>query len=613
MSADDFKAIVKKDVKSLFNLSDDQAVENFMRDYDGQLERIFGLFLPDETVFDEDAWTKDKWDAGKACGYEFNDQQTMATPVALGNKPYIKKLKAPEQINPDRQWKEKAVKWLFTSKHENWNISRAGRGVKRILYDYGASEENRDLCKQFEAFLNAFGDDPLQHKELKNCNSYKDISILFHICYPQFFPPFYTGTQSGYNQITGMKILLDLLKSDLSNSLNFYDYEQYSMVYRIFLWGFHQWVEIKKIFQRKETLHWDYLVYFLAEMETMTNAHKLLQRKKALILYGVPGTGKTYQAEKLASELSGPRNKQHGYDSKDDKTETGKKYYEVLQLHPNYTYQDFVIGIRPQSNEDKITYPLVPGPLYRACAQAARNSENKYTLILDEINRADLSQVFGELMYCLEYRHKELPLAQTAGSIDGIEPIFKTSENEKSTIDDPFEGGKKFYIPDNLYFIGTMNTADKSLSGFDIALRRRFGWYKSTYSKNGLRECINNLCEKEGEKIKSSIVVDNVEQFVQKSQELNNHINDDKDGLGLSEDHEIGHTYFSEIVHILISDEIQHKPSQSDILLTITDYHLRILWQYHILPLLEEYLGFELATKKEKLQSVENTFCQLGK
>ena len=126
----------------------------------------------------------------------------------------------------------------------------------------------------------------------------------------------------------------------------------------------------------------------------------------------------------------------------------GDGYAEVVQFHPEYAYEDFIQGIRPQTRSDGgLEYPMIPGRFLRFC-QEARFREDRCVLIVDEINRANLSRVFGELMYLLEYRGREVPLA----------------------------GGGMLGIPANVRLIGTMNTADRSIALVDHALRRRFAF-----------------------------------------------------------------------------------------------------------------------------------------
>jgi hypothetical protein len=157
-----------------------------------------------------------------------------------------------------------------------------------------------------------------------------------------------------------------------------------------------------------------------------------IERKGQAILYGPPGTGKTFLAEKLAHYL----------------VSGGNGFYDLVQFHPAYSYEEFIQGIRPQSRADgSLAYPVLPGRFLEFCHEARLRS-GRCVLIIDEINRANLSRVFGELMYLLEYRDRDIPLA----------------------------GGGRLAIPANVYLIGTMNTADRSIALVDYALRRRFAF-----------------------------------------------------------------------------------------------------------------------------------------
>jgi len=182
-------------------------------------------------------------------------------------------------------------------------------------------------------------------------------------------------------------------------------------------------------------------LYPLAQMSTDTGLDvpqlerwkRALERKGQTILYGPPGTGKTFVAQKLAQHLIG------GTDG----------FSELVQFHPAYAYEDFMLGIRPKGGgKEALSYPVVRGRFLDFCDRAAGH-DGPCVLILDEINRANLARVFGELMYLLEYRDAQVPL-----SVDG----------------------RPFRIPRNVRLIGTMNTADRSIALVDHALRRRFAF-----------------------------------------------------------------------------------------------------------------------------------------
>lgn len=168
------------------------------------------------------------------------------------------------------------------------------------------------------------------------------------------------------------------------------------------------------------------------QVQELSRWVRAIERKGQAVIYGPPGTGKTYVARNLAKYfLSG-----------------ADGFADLVQFHPAYAYEDFIQGIRPKNRkEGGLDYPVVPGRFLDFCNKAT-NRQGKCVLIIDEINRANLSRVFGELMYLLEYRNSDIPLA----------------------------GGNRFSIPTNVVLIGTMNTADRSIALVDHALRRRFAF-----------------------------------------------------------------------------------------------------------------------------------------
>ena len=204
-----------------------------------------------------------------------------------------------------------------------------------------------------------------------------------------------------------------------------------------------------------------------------------INRKKQAIFQGSPGTGKTFLAQKLAQHL----------------ITGGDGFWELIQFHPAYTYEDFIQGIRPQSEDGKLTYPVVPGRFLQFCQKAAL-CQDTCVLIIDEINRANLSQVFGELMYLLEYRDAKIPLA-------GSEELFS--------------------IPENVRIIGTMNTADRSIALVDHALRRRFAFIKLSPNYDILRQYHEEIEE-----------YFPIEELIEILEEVNQEINDPNYQVGVS-------------------------------------------------------------------------------
>lgn len=158
----------------------------------------------------------------------------------------------------------------------------------------------------------------------------------------------------------------------------------------------------------------------------------LLQEKGQVVLYGPPGTGKTFLAKRLARALAADR----------------PERFAIVQFHPATTYEDFIEGLRPSVTEGQVTYELTPGPLVRMARSAAEDPSGTYVIVIDEINRANLPKVLGELLFLLEYRDEPVRLL--------------------------YRPGEQFTLPRNLYFIGTMNTADRSIALVDAAMRRRF-------------------------------------------------------------------------------------------------------------------------------------------
>ena len=184
----------------------------------------------------------------------------------------------------------------------------------------------------------------------------------------------------------------------------------------------------------------------------------ILERKCQVILYGPPGTGKTHWALRAARDLAALRAFRINYDSLTPQQRdrvSGKSdaaLVRVIGFHPDYGYEDFIEGYRPRvSTDGSLTFALVPGVFRRLCADAESSPELDFYLVIDEINRGDVPRIFGELLTLLE-RDKR-----------GESVLLPMS-------------GDSFRVPSNIFVLGTMNTADRSIALLDVALRRRFGF-----------------------------------------------------------------------------------------------------------------------------------------
>ena len=252
----------------------------------------------------------------------------------------------------------------------------------------------------------------------------------------------------------------------------------------------------------------------------------VLKKKKNIILQGAPGVGKTFAARRLAYSIMGEMD--------DDRI-------EFVQFHQNYSYEDFMMGYKPVEDGFELKY----GIFYRFCQKAANHPDKDYFFIIDEINRGNMSKIFGELLMLIEadYRGKKTTLAYN---------------------------GLGFFVPERLHIIGMMNTADRSLAMIDYALRRRFSFFDMepgfdsegfiTYQKGFANDTFNNL--------------------IGQIKELNKEIMKDKSlGKGFC----IGHSYFCNV------DEC-------------TEEWMKDVVDFDILPMLSEYWFDE----NDRLQHWEN-------
>ncbi len=260
----------------------------------------------------------------------------------------------------------------------------------------------------------------------------------------------------------------------------------------------------------------DFLEEVFMEENQYENIISLLKYKKNIIIQGPPGVGKTFIAKRIAYSIMGEK----------DDSRIG-----MIQFHQNYSYEDFIMGYRPVEDGFKLKH----GVFYQFCEQALNDPHRVYYFIIDEINRGNISKIFGELMMLIE--------SDKRGSGYAV-PLTYTES--------------KFYIPENIYIIGTMNTADRSLAMIDYALRRRFCFINMKPAFDNLN--FKGYLENKGGDL-SNIIIDKITK-------LNKTIEND---VSLGEGFCVGHSYFC---------------MNKDI---VTEEDYKNIIRYEILPLLSEY------------------------
>ena len=255
-------------------------------------------------------------------------------------------------------------------------------------------------------------------------------------------------------------------------------------------------------------------------------AIELLEQFYQIIFHGPPGTGKTHCAKQLLPDLLG--------DGWDDR-------WSIVQFHPSYNYEDFVRGVQVETTQSgQVVYKTLNRTFGDMCANASKHPDEKFALIIDEINRANVSAVLGELIYALEYRGKPVNTPYAVG------------------------GEKQLMIPKNLYVIGTMNTADRTIGQIDYAVRRRFAFVACPPKREVVESENSGLTEQQ----KILNIYDDVQNLFRKTD--NGFLSSDFDPADVC----VGHSYFL--------------PSNKEAGNPLHQIAQKIIWQ--VVPILREYV-----------------------
>ena len=408
-----------------------------------------------------------------------------------------KDIELPKDIGPEPD--DEVNYWWLNANPKIWSISNYNKGQKQTYTTHNEKGNKRRIYKHFESAK--IGDKIIGYESTPT----KQIKAIYEV------------TKGIHNTVNGEEIEFELVEkleipvhwNDLKNipalqdcevfinnqgSLFKLTEEEYEIIREI--------IDNKNIFPEKLLQSSNIKKYnfsedtdkpFISKIDFLQTV-ALLKRKKNIILQGPPGVGKTFIARKLAYEIM--------HEVKDANI-------EMVQFHQSYSYEDFIQGLRPTQ---KGGFDLRDGVFYSFCQRALAHPDRPFFFIIDEINRGNLSKIFGELMMLIEADKREEKFA--------LKLTYAEDEEDR------------FYVPENLYIIGTMNTADRSLAIVDYALRRRFAFvtlqpdygdnFRSFLSAKGL----------------TSLMVDHICSTITK---VNGKIKED---INLGEGFRIGHSYF---------------------------------------------------------------------